>query len=230
MDPVAQVLCKGQTWLDRNNIVAQNGLWVYSFNEDGTIMISGLTKFGDPDQLLYVNFSGNRKPVSDYKDDYQVVNSNVRCYAVELRLTDFGIDNEEVIVVAPTIYRDTLLVEYKGGDIRLCMASDIQRYLNQANAATRSTVSDLWSLVNAAVAAGMISEEELVETCVEIISNLSDEEVAAIISNLTDEDINDLIAILEELTGEDYSDLILGKDEGDDAGEGGDDACNGDEE
>ena len=61
VDPVAQVLCDGQTWLDRNNIVAQNGLWVYSFEEDGTIMISGLTKFGDPDQLLYVNFSGTWK-------------------------------------------------------------------------------------------------------------------------------------------------------------------------
>ena len=220
VDPVAQVLCDGQTWLDRNNIVAQNGLWVYSFEEDGTIMISGLTKFGDPDQLLYVNFSGTWKAVSDYKDEYNVVNSNVRCYAVELKLTSFGVDEEDIVVEDPTIYKDTLLVEYKGGEIRLCMASDIQRYLNQANAATRSTVSDLWSLVKAAVSVGLISEEELVQTCVEIISNLSDEEVAAIISNLTDEDINDLIAILEELTGEDYSDLILGKDEGDDAGSG----------
>lgn len=230
-DFVAEKLCQEKTWIDRNNIVVQNGLWVYTFNEDGTILISGLTKFGDPDQLLNVNFSGNWKPVTDYKDNYNVVNSNVSCYAVELKLYSFYIDEEEFIVDDPTIYKDTLLVEYKGGEIRLCMASDIKRYLDH-KVSTRGTESDLWSLVKVAVAAGMISEEELIETCVEIISNLSEEEINEILINLTDEDIQELIAIMEELTGEDYSDIIKGDaddDGGDDAGDdGGDDG--GDEE
>ena len=214
LDPIAKKLCREKTWIDKDNIAVQNSLWAYTFNEDGTIQISGLTKFGDPDQLISLNFSGRWKPVYDYKDNYNVVNSNVRPYAVELRLNDFSIDGEETKIDDPTIYKDTLLVEYKNGEIKLCMASDIQRYLgDDAKATTRGTVSDLWSFVKAAVAAGAITEEELIETCIEYISNLSEDEIENILSNLTDEDIEEVLAILEELTGEDYSAIINDDDD-----------------
>ena len=199
-------------YFQKAGLTAQNTYT--TFNEDGTIQISGLTKFGDPDQLISLNFSGRWKPVYDYKDNYNVVNSNVRPYAVELRLNDFCIDGEETKIDDPTIYKDTLLVEYKNGEIKLCMASDIQRYLgDDAKATTRGTVSDLWSLVKAAVAAGAITEEELIETCIEYISNLSEDEIENILSNLTDEDIEEVLAILEELTGEYYSAIINDDDD-----------------
>ena len=118
LDPIAKKLCREKTWIDKDNIAVQNSLWAYTFNEDGTIQISGLTKFGDPDQLISLNFSGRWKPVYDYKDNYNVVNSNVRPYAVELRLNDFSIDGEETKIDDPTIYKDTLLVEYKNGEIK----------------------------------------------------------------------------------------------------------------
>ena len=222
-DPIAKKLCKEKTWIDKDNVEVQNGLWAYTFNEDGTMLVSGLTKFGDPDQIITLNFTGKWKPATNYKDPYKVVNSNVRPYAVELKLTDLSIDGEVVKIDDPIIYKDTLLVEYKGDEIKLCMASDIKRYLGEdAKATTRGTVSDLWSLVKAAVAAGVISEEELVATCIEFISNMSEDEVEAILSNLTDEDIDELLAILEELTGEDFSDIIVDGDDddtGDDAEE-----------
>ena len=108
LDPIAKKLCREKTWIDKDNLAVQNSLWAYTFNEDGTIQISGLTKFGDPDQLISLNFSGRWKPVYDYKDNYNVVNSNVRPYAVELRLNDFSIDGEETKIDDPTIYKDTL--------------------------------------------------------------------------------------------------------------------------
>lgn len=214
-DPITQKLCQEKAWIDKDNVAVQNSLWAYTFNENGKIQISGLTKFGDPDQLLTINFSGKWKAINNYKDPYKVVNSNVRCYAVQLKLKDFSIDDEEVKIDDPTIYKDTLLVEYRDGKMKLCMASDIQRYFDSAKASTRSTESDLWGLVKAATPASAISEEELIETCIEAISNLSEDEITAIISSITDEDIQELIDVLEALTGEDYSDLFTDDDDDD---------------
>ena len=215
VDPIAKKLCKEKTWFDQGNVEALNSVWAYTFNSDGTMMCSGLSKFGDPDQLIGLHFDGKWKEIKDYKDPYKVVNDKVRCYAVELKMKSLCIDDdEEVEIEDAPIYKDTLLVQYKGGEMKLVMASDIERYLGtETVATTRSTVSDLWELVKAAVAVGAITEEQLIETCIEFISNLDDEKVDEILGYLTDEDIEDLIAILEELTGEDLSDLIKGDDD-----------------
>ena len=82
VDPIAKKLCKEKTWFDQGNVEALNSVWAYTFNSDGTMMCSGLSKFGDPDQLIGLHFDGKWKEIKDYKDPYKVVNDKVRCYAV----------------------------------------------------------------------------------------------------------------------------------------------------
>lgn len=213
-DPIAAKLIKEKTWVDTGNVKALNSIWAYTFNNDGTMMCSGLSKFGDPDQIITMDFFGKWKEIKNYKDPYSVVNSNVRCYAVELYMKDFSIDDEDVDISDAPVYKDTLLVQYKGNEMKLVMTSDIERYIgSQSKASTRSTASGLWSVVQAAIPADMITEDQLVETCIEIISNMSDEEIADVLSKLTDEDIEELLEIMEALTGMDCSEYISDDDE-----------------
>ena len=206
VDPIAKKLCKEKTWFDQGNVEALNSVWAYTFNSDGTMMCSGLSKFGDPDQLIGLHFDGKWKEIKDYKDPYKVVNDKVRCYAVELKMKSLCIDDDdEVEIEDAPIYKDTLLVQYKGGEMKLVMTSDIERYIGEEG--------DLWGAVKAAVPVSKISEQDIIDSCIELVSNLSDEQVEDILGNLDDEEIDYLIEILEVLSGEDFSDLIKGDDD-----------------
>ena len=205
-DPVFEKLCKENTWFDQVNIEALNSVWAYTFNSDGSIMTSGLSKFGDPDQLIGMHFKGIWKAINDYNDPYEVVNSNVRCYAVELKMTQLCIDDgDEIDIDDAPVYKDTLLVQYKGSEMKLVMTSDIERYIGEEG--------DLWGAVKAAVPVSKISEQDIIDSCIELVSNLSDEQVEDILGNLNDEEIDYLIEILEVLSGEDFSDIIKDDDE-----------------
>ena len=206
VDPIAKKLCKEKTWFDQGNVEALNSVWAYTFNSDGSIMTSGLSKFGDPDQLIGMHFKGIWKAINDYNDPYEVVNSNVRCYAVELKMTQLCIDDgDEIDIDDAPVYKDTLLVQYKGGEMKLVMTSDIERYIGEEG--------DLWGAVKAAVPVSKITDQDIIDSCIELVSNLSDEQVEDILGNLDDEEIDYLIEILEVLSGEDFSDIIKDDDE-----------------
>lgn len=205
VDPIAKKLCKGKTWIEQGDMEALNSMWAYTFNSDGSMMVSGLSKYGDPDVLIGMHFDGKWKAIKDYEDPNKAVNSNVRCYAVELKMKQICFDGENDIDIddAP-IYKDTLLVQYQGGKMTFLMTSDIERYLGEEE------VSDIWGLVKPVIAIGDISEQDIIDSCIEYINNLDEDEIEEILGNLDDEDIKELIETLEVLTGEDFSDIIKG--------------------